>query len=294
VQERPNVNIVLLGVPGDGKSSAGNKILGANEFRSSKLEDETVICEKRSGDVAGRLVSVIDTPNWNNLALSNIELEEKMICHLSAPGPSAFLLVTTIKKFKYGLSGCVKEIQETFGEEAFRYTIILFTFGELLGEVGIDDHIKCSKGDLQEVLEKCGNRYHVFTKDMSNRKQVLELLDKIDDMVRQNAGVPFSNNKYQSRVQSVRRMAERLEKQYEEEEARKMGELEAIHQKTIADFELKIQETINRLNREKEILLESCNREKNEYKTFFQKRKRVMDVREKMEEQISKRSKKKL
>ncbi|KAG5832710.1 hypothetical protein ANANG_G00294040, partial [Anguilla anguilla] len=55
------LRIVLLGGRWSGKSSAGNAILGREEFESGK---RTAQCVKRQGEVAGRQVTLVDTPGW--------------------------------------------------------------------------------------------------------------------------------------------------------------------------------------------------------------------------------------
>lgn len=73
------------------------------------------------------------------------------------------------------------------GEHVWRHTIILFTWGDMLGDMTIEQHIESKGKDLQELVEKCGNRYHVFDNEKrGNCAWVTELLQKIDWMVSRN------------------------------------------------------------------------------------------------------------
>ncbi|XP_076123324.1 GTPase IMAP family member 2-like [Alosa pseudoharengus] len=56
-----DLRIVLLGNREAGKSSAGNTILGREEF---DLKRRTAQCVKRQGEVAGRQLTVVEAPGW--------------------------------------------------------------------------------------------------------------------------------------------------------------------------------------------------------------------------------------
>ena len=71
------LRIVLLGSRDAGKSSAGNTILGRDEFDLRRAAQ----CVKRRRDVAGRQVTVVDTPGWwgNYPVVSTPELVKQEI-----------------------------------------------------------------------------------------------------------------------------------------------------------------------------------------------------------------------
>ena len=85
---RSEMRIILLGPRASGKSSSGNTILGTEEFSLER----TAQCEKRQGDVAGRQVTVIDTPGWwiddpLNDTSELIKQEIVLSASLCPPGP---------------------------------------------------------------------------------------------------------------------------------------------------------------------------------------------------------------
>uniref|UniRef100_A0A3P9P4R1 AIG1-type G domain-containing protein n=1 Tax=Poecilia reticulata TaxID=8081 RepID=A0A3P9P4R1_POERE len=59
---RPALSLILLGRRKSGKSSAGNMILGREEFQRDK---KTVQCEAGHAEISGWSVTVVDTPGWS-------------------------------------------------------------------------------------------------------------------------------------------------------------------------------------------------------------------------------------
>ncbi|KAI2668915.1 GTPase IMAP family member 9 [Labeo rohita] len=144
---------------------------------------------------------------------------------MSAPGPHVFLLVIRLDdRFTNEEKKTVQWIQENFGEDAAHYTIILFTRGDQL-ETSIEDFLNKNK-QINELVEQCKGRYHVFDKD-KNRAQVTELLEKIDRMVMENGGQHYTNEMYRDAQIKIR---EEEKKRREEEERKWKAGVKKIRQ----------------------------------------------------------------
>ena len=186
-QRLSELRIVVLGWRRSGKSSAGNTILGREEFDS---RIRTAQCVKRQGEVAGRQVTVVDTPGWwmSYSVKRTAELDKQEIVRsvsLCPPGPGAlFLVINLSSAFREEHRKSVVEHLELLSERVWRHTIVLFTRGDWLGDATIEQRIETEGRALQELIEKCGNRYHVLNNEnRADGTQVTELLEKIEEMV---------------------------------------------------------------------------------------------------------------
>ena len=120
---------MLFGITGQGKSATANTIGGPEVaiFESTgSMQSQTEKCESHVFEDRDQRYQVIDTPglfdNRPNFTKTKTMVEISKSIHLSAPGPHAFLMVSTIgSRYTDQHKGCFRLFKELFGNSVCRY-----------------------------------------------------------------------------------------------------------------------------------------------------------------------------
>ena len=141
-------------------------------------------CFVGHGEVLGLPVTVVDTPGWSLFCLANpghVRAEMSRSPSLCPQGSKlAFVLAVPVDSFREKDRRAIEEYLSVLGQEVWRRTVVLFTYGEQLKRRTLESYIKEKGEPLQWVLGRCGYRHCILDTNTAEDTHVAQLLEMVE------------------------------------------------------------------------------------------------------------------
>jgi len=107
----------------------------------------------------------------------------------------AFIFVVRLGQLTDADKMGLEWLQRAFGDKVLQFVMILFTYEREEECATIKDDLK-KDPVLEQLLEKCGERYHTCNKRMNDQSEMRELINKIEILFTENQQQRYTREMY--------------------------------------------------------------------------------------------------
>ncbi|CAM4275314.1 unnamed protein product [Leuciscus chuanchicus] len=179
----PNLSIVLFGNSSSVQFGHGNIVLGEQKTNIENAEISKIVAVQQK--ISERHVSVINMIDLHEaeLYLDSVDHHIDQLVHENEI--STFIFVVRLGQLTDADKMGLEWLQRVFGDRVLQFVMILFTYEREEECDSIIDDLK-KNPVLEQLLDKCGGRYHICNKMMNNQSEMRDLMKKIEHLFNEN------------------------------------------------------------------------------------------------------------
>ncbi|XP_067272351.1 interferon-induced very large GTPase 1 [Pseudorasbora parva] len=187
-----NLTIVLFGSSAAVQFQHDNILLGEIESNIKNVEISRIAPLQMK--ISGHRISVINMIGLHETALDLDPLTGQLVNENKI---IAFIFVVRMGQLTDADKMGIEWLQRVFGDRVLQFVMILFTYESEEESDSIIDDLKKNSA-LELLIEKCGGRYHTCTKNMNKLSEMIDLMNRIDNLFIENNQHCYTSEMYKT------------------------------------------------------------------------------------------------
>ncbi|XP_016147549.1 up-regulator of cell proliferation isoform X1 [Sinocyclocheilus grahami] len=186
----PDLTIAVFGSSDAVQFGCDNILLGEKQLCHKNAEFPKIIQERKISEHCVSVINMIGSHETDFKPLDHVigQLVNENEIH-------AFIFVVRLGQLTDADKMGVEWLQRIFSDRVLSFVIIVFTYERKEECDTIIDDLK-SNSVLEQLLKKCGERYHTCSKDMNNQSEMRELMDRIKRLFTDNNQQCYTREMY--------------------------------------------------------------------------------------------------
>ncbi|XP_017210382.1 interferon-induced very large GTPase 1 isoform X2 [Danio rerio] len=177
------LTLVLFGNSASVQFGQDNFLFGEKQLFFNAAETSRIVPLQRK--IAECFVSVINMTDLHETELYPDTINQSIDHLVKENEIHSFIFVLRLGRLTDADKTGLERLQRVFGEEVLQFVLILFTYEAEEERASITDDLK-KNPVLEQLLEKCGGRYHTCNKMMNNQSEMRELMNKVEHLIKEN------------------------------------------------------------------------------------------------------------